>query len=88
LKILEALDAGRPVVATSIGAEGLERLVGSGVVIADRAQDFADRLVDLLNDRPERERLGRTGNHAVAEHYAWPATLRPLRSLVTGETRG
>ena len=37
LKIMEALDVGRPVVATSLGCEGMEDLVGRGVVVADTA---------------------------------------------------
>ena len=37
LKIMEALDVGRPVVATALGCEGMEDLVGQGVVVADTA---------------------------------------------------
>ena len=45
LKILEALDAARPVVATTIGAEGLEDLVGSGIVLADSPDVMATKIV-------------------------------------------
>ena len=37
LKIMEALDTGRPVVATTVGCEGMDDLVGRGVVVADTA---------------------------------------------------
>ena len=55
LKLLEALGVGRPVVATSVGVDGLEDLVGRGVVVADDAAGIADALVDLLK-HPERGR--------------------------------
>ncbi|MGQ0434742.1 MAG: glycosyltransferase family 4 protein [Microthrixaceae bacterium] len=78
LKILEALDAGRPVVATTIGAEGLESLVGRGILLADGAASFAETVVDLLRDPGRAASLGRQGNHAVAERFSWDRTLAPL----------
>jgi glycosyltransferase involved in cell wall biosynthesis len=82
LKILEALDAGRPVVATTIGAEGLEDLVGRGVVLADTPGAMAAKILELLRDRARAERLGRAGHAAVQERYSWDATLRPLLDFV------
>lgn len=86
LKILEALDAGRPVVSTTVGVEGLEDLVGDGVVVADSPQDFAAAVVRLLDDPAEAERLGRRGNAAVRERHSWDAALRPLLDLVPEAT--
>lgn len=78
LKILEALDAGRPVVATTVGAEGLEDLVGDGVVVADEPAEFADEMVRLLADPEQAAVLGRRGNSAVAERHSWKRSLEPL----------
>lgn len=78
LKILEALDAGRPVVATTIGAEGLEHLVGRGILLADDPADYAKTVVELLRDPERAASLGRQGNAAVAERFSWDRTLAPL----------
>jgi polysaccharide biosynthesis protein PslH len=78
LKVLEALDAGRPVVATGIGVEGLEDLVGNGVVVADTPEHMSAALCDLLADPSRAQELGARGRRAVAERYAWDATLAPL----------
>ena len=78
LKILEALAAGRPVVATTIGAEGLEDLVGRGVVVADDPAAMADELVALLGDPARSAELGRRGADAVAADHTWTAAVRPL----------
>jgi glycosyltransferase involved in cell wall biosynthesis len=78
LKILEALGAGRPVVATSIGAEGLGDLVGHGVVVRDDPLEMAATIAELLIDADEACRLGALGRAAVEERYAWDATLAPL----------
>lgn len=50
LKILEALSACKPVVATTVAAEGLEG-VGDWVTIEDMPLAFARRVVDLLGAR-------------------------------------
>jgi glycosyltransferase involved in cell wall biosynthesis len=78
LKILEALAAGRPVVATSIGAEGLEDLIGRGVIVADDPARMAAAVVDLLSDGPRSAALGSAGATAVAADHSWAAAVRPL----------
>ena len=78
LKILEALDAGRPVVATTVGAEGLEKLVDRGILLADDPAEFAAKVVSLLRDPVRSEALGRVGSASVAEHFSWDETLAPL----------
>lgn len=85
LKILESLDAGRPVVATGLGAEGLEDLVGGGVVVADDPPGLAEAIVALLDDPERAARLGREGHDAVAARYGWDATLAPLLDAVVGD---
>jgi polysaccharide biosynthesis protein PslH len=78
LKILESLDAGRPVVATSIGAEGLDDLVGEGVVVTDRAEEFAGEVVGFLRDPARAREVGLRGRRAVHARYTWDSTLAPL----------
>jgi glycosyltransferase involved in cell wall biosynthesis len=82
LKIMEALDSGRPVVATSVGCEGLEDLIGRGVVIANSTQDMADHIVRLLGDPGEAARLGGEGHDAVNAEHTWDIALRPLLQAV------
>jgi glycosyltransferase involved in cell wall biosynthesis len=82
LKIMEALDSGRPVVATSIGCEGLEDLVGRGVILADTTSGMADEIVRLLHDPPGSARLGVQGHDAVDAEHTWDIALRPLLQAV------
>lgn len=82
LKILEALAHSRPVVATSIGAEGLDDLVGSGVVLADTPDAFAAEVVSLLEDPARAHGLGEAGRKAVTDRYSWDRAFRPLVNLV------
>lgn len=82
LKIMEALDAGRPVVATSVGCDGLEDLIGRGVEVADTAEGMADAVARLLGDPGGAARLGRRGHDAVAAEHTWDMALAPLLDAV------
>jgi glycosyltransferase involved in cell wall biosynthesis len=82
LKILEALDAGRPVVATSVAVDGLEDLIGRGVVVADDAAAMAEALTSLLDDPDAASALGRVGHDAVVASHSWDAALAPLLEAV------
>jgi glycosyltransferase involved in cell wall biosynthesis len=83
LKLLEALGVRRPVVSTTIGADGLEDLVGLGVVIADQAPAIAAALVDLLKHPARAADMGRAGHDAVAADHSWDGALAPLLEAVT-----
>jgi glycosyltransferase involved in cell wall biosynthesis len=78
LKILEALEAGKPVVTTSLGYEGLEELDGRGVRVADDPGEMAGAILELLENPAQAATLGADGRRAVHERYLWSATLQPL----------
>jgi glycosyltransferase involved in cell wall biosynthesis len=79
LKLLEALDAGRPVVATPLGADGFEPLVGRGVVLGTHADELADAVSALLGAPEQARALGCAAHELVRRDYSWERTLSELR---------
>ena len=73
LKILEALAAGRPVVSTTVGAEGLDMKPGSDLLFADGADAFSQAVIGLLADPAKARALGDAGRRAVQSRYDWQA---------------
>jgi glycosyltransferase involved in cell wall biosynthesis len=74
LKICEALAMGRPVVSTTIGAEGLH--LDGGVVLADGADAFARAAARVLADPREAAALAARGRAAVLERHEWGRLAR------------
>jgi polysaccharide biosynthesis protein PslH len=72
LKIFEAMAAGKAVVSSSVGAEGLAIHPGHDILIADDAPIFADDVVTLLNDEKARLAYGKAAG-ALAAQYDWSA---------------
>jgi len=56
VKILEALAAGKAIVSTSIGAQGLDRINCKPVIIADDVSDFAKKVIWLLLNPSQRHK--------------------------------
>ena len=69
IKILEAFAHGRPVIATSLGAEGLHVRHGEDIWLADGASDLAAACIRLAGDRGLRHRLAAGGRRTLAAHY-------------------
>jgi len=71
LKIFEALAMAKPVVSTTVGAEGLQLTPDREYVAADDPQEFAQAVVALLKDPTRRRVLGRAGRRLVEQRYSW-----------------
>ena len=71
LKILEAMAAGVPIVATTLGAEGLEVQHGENILLADSTEAMRDAIVSLAQDSDRRARLIARGLMLVASRYDW-----------------
>lgn len=71
LKILESMAYGRPVVSTSLGAEGIELEDGENVLIADTPEKFAEKVILLHKNRNLYEKIRRNARKLVEEKYDW-----------------
>ena len=78
LKIFEALSMGKPVVSTTVGAEGLDITPGLHYVAADGAPAFAAAVVSLLNDDQRRREIAAAGRGLVEAKYSWAQVARPF----------
>jgi MoaA/NifB/PqqE/SkfB family radical SAM enzyme/glycosyltransferase involved in cell wall biosynthesis len=83
MKLLEYFAAGKAVVSTRVGAEGLAVTDDEHLVLAERA-DFADAVVGLLGDPARRRRLGRAAR-AYARARDWSAVTADYRRMHRGE---
>ena len=73
LKIFEAMAAGRAVVSTTIGAEGLPTENGRHLLLADDPVTFARSVVTLLRDAEAPQAMESEARALVTERYDWSA---------------
>lgn len=88
-KILEAMAMSLPVVTTSIAAAGLRTgdSAEPPVLVADDAQHFASRIIELLRHEDRRDRLATEGRRFVESHFVWPRIAEDLERLCIAAVR-
>ena len=84
LKILEASAAGKPVVSTTIGAEGLGLVAEEDILLANNAEHFAASVIKLLESPDLRREISKRAQQKVYECYSITALQRAVQSAVNG----
>jgi len=80
-KVIDAMAAGRPVVSTTAGNEGVAAPPGQAVLVADEAQAFAHHVVALLRDDLLWNRIAQGGRAHVQQNYNWEQNVSRLEAL-------
>jgi glycosyltransferase involved in cell wall biosynthesis len=81
LKIYEAMAAGKAIVSTTVGAEGLEIHPGKDIWLADHASSMAEAVVTLLQD-PERRRGFERAAVTQAAKFDWSVVAERFRQTI------
>jgi glycosyltransferase involved in cell wall biosynthesis len=81
-KILEAMAIGRPIVSTSLGAEGIPAQSGKNIILADNPEDFAQGIDRLLRDGILYDQISRLGRKLVEDKYAWGKGVEVLEDIL------
>ncbi len=81
LKILEYMAMGKPVVSTTIGAEGIKVKDKDSILLADGPALFSKNVVSALVDKQMSEELGRNARNLIEKKYDWSAITVGLQRL-------
>lgn len=80
-KILQAFALGKPVVSTSLGAEGIEVVDNENILIADTQDVFAKKVIHLLRDKKLQEKLIKNSFKFVTAKYSLDILKNKLDGL-------
>lgn len=80
-KILEAMAMGKPVVSTTLGAEGIDVRNGSEILLGDEPQAFAMQVHRLLEDAAMRDRMGSAARAVIERRYSWENSVAQLEGF-------
>jgi glycosyltransferase involved in cell wall biosynthesis len=69
IKAYEAMAMGIPIVSTTLGVEGLPLCHGKHLLVADEAEAFADRVVELIANPALRGAIAESARRLVEENF-------------------
>ncbi len=83
VSIIEAMAAGRPVVASDVG--GVKDIIKDGesgyLVGSGDEKDFSERLMELINDAEKRRRFGQYGRSLVKDRFSKDRLIKDTEGL-------
>ena len=83
-KLLEAMSMRKPIVSTTVGAEGFAAVTGRELMLADSADSFAAAVVDLLANGQARAALSGRGYDLVRTMFDWRVIVPRLEAVYAG----
>ncbi len=83
LTAIEAMACGKPVVASNL--DGLAEIIQHGIngflVDSEDINEFAEKIVDLLQEGTKRKSIGNAARKCVEEKYAYPMFREKIKML-------
>jgi glycosyltransferase involved in cell wall biosynthesis len=80
-KVLEAMSLGRAVVSTPLGTQGIAVSPGVNIAVAADPRGIATKVLELLDDRSLRNRMGAAALDLVARRYSWSGVTETFDQL-------
>jgi sugar transferase (PEP-CTERM/EpsH1 system associated) len=77
-KVLEGMAMGMAIVSTEIGIEGIDAMPGKHLMVANHPDEFAEKVIYLLENPTIRLELGRNARKLVEEKYNWDKIVADL----------
>lgn len=81
-KVLESMAMALPVVCSPAALEGIAATPEQDLLVATAPADWSTAIRRLVHNPALRHQLAAAGRRHVEQHYAWPAALQPLASLL------
>ena len=69
IKIIEGMSYGKPIVSTSVGAEGIHYTDGTNILIANEAKQFSQKVIELLNDVNLQQQLQKNASELAYQQF-------------------
>ena len=81
-KILECMAMGVPVVTSPEAAGGVDAVPGEHLLVAHSPQDYAEKLLKLMEDPAARQALAAAGRARVERSHNWASSMAKLDRII------
>jgi len=82
VRVLQAMAMGKPVVSTSMITTGIDVKNGKNIIIADEPKEFAEKVIELINDRCLRESIGNNARLLMETNHSWEKLTDSLNDVL------
>ena len=76
------MSCGLPLVSTALGAEGIQGKDGEHFLIADKPEDFAGKVCQVLTDKNLYQKLSANSRKLMEDLYSWQKGVEKLENIL------
>jgi glycosyltransferase involved in cell wall biosynthesis len=81
IKMIEGMAYGKPIVSTTIGAEGIYVKSGKNCLLADTPDDFANAVLEILTNKDKRDSMQKDARYFVEQYFDNNTIVKQLVSF-------
>lgn len=82
-KLLEAMAMKLPCVTSQLANNALGAIHNESIMIGNNEEEYAQHIINLINDNQLSERISQKGYQFVKENYTWEGSTSILEKLIT-----
>ena len=82
LKIIEAICHGKAIIVTSVGIAGINTYGENPVLIADTAEEFAEKVLEVLSDNDSRIKIKQNARNFAQKHFSFEEFKRDFLDIL------
>lgn len=71
VKIIEMLAAGKLIITTNVGKEGIDAIDGKHLLVSDEPIDFAHKIISFFKNEFDKEKLSVNAKELIRDKYTW-----------------
>ena len=80
LKVIEGMALGKAIVGTKIAFEGIGGIDGYHYLSAEKPEEFAKNIIEILKNKKLMERIGNNARKLAVEKYSWENIVEKLKN--------
>ncbi|MBL7137946.1 MAG: glycosyltransferase [Bacteroidales bacterium] len=84
-KLLEAMAMKIPCITSPLANEALTARVGEEILVGETPQDYADHIIELLDNEKLAAGIAEQGYQFVLKNYSWEAETDKIEALISGK---
>lgn len=81
IKILEMLAAGKSIITTSTGIEGIPLVDSEHIIIADSAKEMTQKITDYFLNKYDTKLMSKNGRDFVRQNYSWESVVSKFEDI-------
>ena len=84
-KLLEAMAMEIPCITSTLANNALKAKPDSEILIAKTAQEYADSVIELLQNAEKAKRIAAAGHELVSKQFSWEGATKPLLDILSAD---